>query len=107
LTTAVSIRRTPHSWRSDRVSFARAKKTAEGIVLIGQWLTEAKARLKHGQWLPWLETEFGWAERTARNFMQVHAAFKSANFADLEIDVSALYLIATLIFCHCSTLVFI
>jgi hypothetical protein len=71
-----------------------AKRTAEGIILIGQWLTEVKARIPHGGWLPWLESEFGWSERTARNFMQVHSAFKSATFADLEIDVSALYLIA-------------
>jgi hypothetical protein len=37
-----------------------AKKTAQGIILIGQWLSEAKAKLKHGQWGPWHETEFGW-----------------------------------------------
>jgi hypothetical protein len=71
-----------------------AKRTAQGIVQIGQWLSEAKGRLKHGQWLPWLRTEFGWSDRTAQNFLQVHRAFKSANFSDLEIDVSALYLIA-------------
>ncbi len=71
-----------------------AKRTAEGIVLIGQWLTEAKARIPHGQWLPWLKTEFGWALRTAQNFMRVYEQSKNANFANLDIDVSALYLIA-------------
>jgi hypothetical protein len=71
-----------------------AKKTAQGVIMIGQWLTEAKSRLKHGQWLPWLETEFSWSDRTARRLMQVHEAFKTDTVADLEIDVSALYLIA-------------
>jgi len=71
-----------------------AKRTAESIVLIGQWLSEVKERLGHGQWLPWLEHEFGWSEQTARNFINVYRAFKSTNFGDLAIDVSALYLIA-------------
>jgi hypothetical protein len=71
-----------------------ARQTAKGIVQIGQWLTEVKERLGHGQWLPWLKGEFGWSERTARNFMQVYSRFKSAKFADLQMDVSALYLIA-------------
>lgn len=70
-----------------------AKKTAQGIVLIGQWLTEVKARLPHGGWLPWLETEFGWSQRTAYRFIDVYHSVKLANLANLEIDVSALYLI--------------
>jgi hypothetical protein len=44
-------------------------------------------------WLPWLKKEFGWGQRTAYNFMQVFEAFKVANSANLQIDVSALYLI--------------
>jgi hypothetical protein len=71
-----------------------AKRTAEGIIRIGQWLTEAKARLKHGQWLPWLESEFGWSQKTAWNFMQVYESIKLETVTNLPIDVSALYLIA-------------
>jgi Protein of unknown function (DUF3102) len=74
---------------------ATAKKTAKGIIMIGQWLTEAKAKLPHGAWLPWLRTEFGWSERTARRFMQVAEACKSATVADLDIDVSTLYLVTS------------
>lgn len=48
----------------------------------------------HGLWLPWLESEFGWSHDTARNFIQVWDCFKLRNFRDLNIDVSALYLIA-------------
>jgi hypothetical protein len=30
---------------------------------IGKRLTDAKVRCGHGNWLPWLEREFGWKER--------------------------------------------
>lgn len=71
-----------------------ARMTAAAIVQTGQHLTEVKARLKHGQFLDWIVKEFGWAERSARRFMEVHDKFKTAKLADMEIDVSALYLIA-------------
>jgi GH24 family phage-related lysozyme (muramidase) len=71
-----------------------AKRTRKAIVQIGEWLAQVKERLPHGQWLPWLQTEFGWTDRTAQRFMQVYMAFKSDNLSNLEIDVSALYLLA-------------
>jgi hypothetical protein len=71
-----------------------AKRTVQGIVLIGQWLSEVKEQLPHGEWLPWLKSQFGWTDCTARRFMSVYDAFKSDNLSNLEIDVSALYLIA-------------
>jgi Protein of unknown function (DUF3102) len=64
------------------------------IIEIGRELIAAKAEAAHGEWLPWLDREFGWSERTARNFMQVADAFKSASVADftgLSIDATALY----------------
>jgi hypothetical protein len=44
--------------------------------------------------LPWLEKEFGWAEQTARNFVQVYERSKSTNFGYLDLPVSSLYLLA-------------
>ena len=43
-----------------------------------------------------MEREFGWKERTAQNFMSVYemAQSKSANFADLSLPVSSLYMLA-------------
>lgn len=71
---------------------ALAKNVARDIVEIGRHLTEAKASCKHGEWLPWLESEFAWSERQARNFMQVFEAFgKSANFADFNLPLSSVY----------------
>jgi hypothetical protein len=51
--------------------------------------------LSHGQFGKWLDVEFGWSERTVRNFMGVAQRFgKSAKFADLQIQPSAAYLLA-------------
>ena len=71
-----------------------ARATAAGIVQIGQRLTEVKERLGHGRFLKWIEREFAWSDWNAKAFMRVYRCFKSENFSDLQIDVSALYLIA-------------
>ncbi len=47
----------------------------------GELLNEAKGRVKHGEWLPWLKANFPASERTARNYMRL--AEKSATVADL------------------------
>src|SRR5262245_56975472 len=72
------------------------KQTLENVIEIGRRLTECRNHpdMKHGDWLPWLEREFGWKEHTARNFMRVHELSKSRNFLDLDIPLSALYMLA-------------
>lgn len=70
------------------------RRSAQDIIDIGKKLIEVKARLGHGHFGGWLESEFQWKERTAQNFMMVTEQFKSANFADLSIAPSALYLLA-------------
>ena len=73
----------------------KVKKTLESIIEIGKDLQEIKQDLEHGQFEPWLKAEFGWAERTARNFMAVAEQFgKSAIIADLPIVPTAAYLLA-------------
>ena len=64
------------------------------IIEIGRRFTEAKALAGHGDWLPWLEREFGWSEDTALRFMQVYEMSKSRNLRDLNLRVSGLYLLA-------------
>lgn len=74
---------------------ALGKRVIRDIIEIGRRLSDAKQALGHGNFLPWLEREFRWDERTARNFMQVNElALKSAKFSDLELPVSGLYLLA-------------
>jgi hypothetical protein len=67
------------------------------VIEIGKRLVEAKGLVGHGGWLPWLNREFGWSDKTAENFMNVHRLTKFekfSNLADLTIDASALYLLA-------------
>ena len=75
--------------RTERIK-TLVKRSGQDIIDIGQSLIEVKERLDHGQFLAWLEAEFHWSERTARNLMAVAERFKSAKFADLEIAPSAL-----------------
>ena len=63
-----------------------ARQTAENIVRIGEHLVAVKERLGHGNWLPWLEGEFGWSDETARKFMRVHDMVKSQQRRNLEVD---------------------
>jgi hypothetical protein len=51
---------------------SRAESLAD-IIAIGGNLLEAKRQLtKHGEWLPWLEREFNFSERTAQNYIKAH-----------------------------------
>ena len=79
--------------RTDEIR-ALGKRMATDIVGIGQRIIEIKARLGHGNFGRWLAYEFGWEERTARNFMSVARAFKSETVSDLNIQARALYLLS-------------
>jgi hypothetical protein len=72
------------------------KRVVGDIIEIGQRLIAVKQRLPHGQWLPWLEDEFGWTARTATNYMAIADAFgsNSESLSDLNISAEALYLLA-------------
>jgi len=69
------------------------KRTAQGIVEIGQKLIEVKEKLGHGRFLGWLQAEFAWTDETARRFMNVAQEFgripQLVDFAP-----SALYILA-------------
>jgi hypothetical protein len=66
------------------------RRTAEGVIEIGRRLTESKRLCGHGNWLPWLEREFGWGkDQTARNFMQVYEmSLNSQGVGDLSLPLS-------------------
>jgi hypothetical protein len=79
---------------------ARIRTLRKGLIAdvieIGRVLSECKALLVHGQWIAWLNREFQWSERTARNFIASYELAKneSANFADLNLNISSVYLLA-------------
>jgi hypothetical protein len=74
------------------------KAVVRDIIEIGRILTEAKERVGHGNWLPWLKAELGWSPPTATNLMHLYQAFtagKLNNFCNLDIvNRSSLYLLA-------------
>lgn len=84
--------------RAIRVSAERIRqlirRSLDDVIEIGTMLISVKQTLRHGEFQPWLHCEFGWKERSARNFMNVAQRFKSARVADLEVDVTAAYLLA-------------
>jgi Protein of unknown function (DUF3102) len=71
------------------------KRAAGDVIEIGRRLTEMKEICGHGNWLRWLQREFGWTNRQALNYMRLYRlSLKSENFSDLRISVSGLYLLA-------------
>jgi len=54
---------------------ARLKRSVADIVEIGKELTTIKARLPHGQFLPWIAAEFEMSKDSAQNFMSVWDRF--------------------------------
>ncbi|HWX32260.1 MAG TPA: DUF3102 domain-containing protein [Steroidobacteraceae bacterium] len=46
-------------------------RIVEDVISIGKALAKAKAKLSHGEWLPWIEHELDWNERTAQSYMRL------------------------------------
>jgi hypothetical protein len=78
----VEVERAERAWR-DAVGHA---------IRAGELLIEAKAQVRHGEWLPWLEANFPFSERTARNYMRL--ARESERVADLPTIRAAVALLA-------------
>jgi hypothetical protein len=55
------------------VDFAEAswRNAVRYAIAAGEKLIEAKGLLKHGKWLPWLEENFEFTDRTAQRYMDV------------------------------------
>ncbi len=67
-----------------------ARTAAEHAIEAGTALIEAKALVKHGEWLPWLKEHCEISERTAQLYMKiVRLGFKSETVADLGIKAAA------------------
>jgi hypothetical protein len=68
---------------------------AADIVKIGKRLTACKRICGHGNWLPWLEREFGWSAETARKFMRAFEFARRYKFQQSwNMANSALHLLA-------------
>src|SRR4029453_7749882 len=71
-----------------------ARRSAEDIIAIGQDLIAVKAKLDHGQFLPWIDAEFGWGKNTAERFIGVAKAFRQ-NPQPGEFEAPALYALSS------------
>jgi hypothetical protein len=72
------------------------RRSVEHAMAAGDLLIEAKAQLKHGQWLPWLRDHCAISERTAQLYMRcaknraaIEDQAKSASVADLTLNEAA------------------
>lgn len=70
------------------------RRTAQNIIDIGNKLQEVKQILGHGEFGAWLNKEFNWSLSTAAKMMQASKQFKNVNFTDLNLSLSAIYLLA-------------
>jgi hypothetical protein len=70
------------------------QQSVQTTIEIGQKLIEIKARLGHGHWGQWLETEFDWSRDTAEDLMQAARIF-GQNPKISEFGRSALYLLSS------------
>ena len=70
------------------------KRTTRDIINIGLYLIEVKAQLGHGNFLNWIDGEFGWGYTSSSRFMNVAHKFKFATVENLNIFPTALYELA-------------
>lgn len=72
----------------------RMSRTVEDIIDIGRDLIAVKKSIGHGNFLRWIEVEFGMTDRTARNFMSACERFGSKTEMVSDLTVGVLYALA-------------
>ncbi len=60
------------------INFYKAQ-TAQNIIEIGKRLIEAKQRLQHGEWLPWLRDKVDFSVPSADRFMQIAREYSNSS----------------------------
>ena len=93
-------KRTPEQIGAEIRTYVNAARQilTKCAVEIGRRLVEAKELLPHGEWLPWLQKETDFSERTAQTYMKIFREYGAAQeslfgaevntqtFADLPIS---------------------
>jgi hypothetical protein len=58
-------------------------RIVEDVISIGRPSPRPKHKLSHGEWLPWLEHELDWTERTAQSYMRLADMAETKRVSDL------------------------
>lgn len=53
-------------------------RAAEAVIEAGGWLREAKEKIEHGRWEPWVEERVGLSPRSAQRYMRISARLPKA-----------------------------
>jgi hypothetical protein len=70
------------------------KRETRNFIVIGDLLIEAKEKLDHGEWLPWIEVNFGSSDQTAERYMNAaRLAAKFPTVRNLKLRPTVLYLL--------------
>jgi hypothetical protein len=68
------------------------RRSIGDAIRIGELLTTKKGKLKHGEWIPWLEAEIEFPERTAQRYMECYDwRFYLKSKSDTLSDLSGAY----------------
>lgn len=71
------------------------RRGTSDILSIGRLLAEAKEKMAHGEWLPWLKNEVSMSDRSAQKYIKASDfAIKYELGADLNLSPSALFLVS-------------
>ena len=71
------------------------KSTIQRMISTGVCLLAAKQVLGHGRFTEWLEAEFGWTDRTARNYMLAAEAFEARTEIISDLPATVVYQLAS------------
>ncbi|MCX5579110.1 DUF3102 domain-containing protein, partial [Kaistia terrae] len=71
------------------------KSTIQRMISTGVCLLAAKQVLGHGRFTAWLEAEFGWTDRTARNYMLAAEAFETKTEIISDLPATVVYQLAS------------
>lgn len=72
----------------------RMERTVQDIIEIGIDLNKVKVSLGHGNFLRWIEAEFGMSESSAIRFMRVAAMYEAKSVTVTDLTAKALYELA-------------
>jgi hypothetical protein len=64
--------------RAERIRML-GKRIVGDIIEIGRLLAECKERCGHGNWLPWLDREFGWSSDKAEDYIAIAARWPNSD----------------------------